>query len=511
MPIVEVPGKGEVEFPDNMSNEDIAAAIEGMVSPAPSNARVFANAANKAIAGIPDAVLNTPANVINLLKAGVGTAATAAGRVDLAPDISPQPNIVRGLFEKAGLISEAQEPKTPRQRVLDAVVQGGVSAAVSPTKSVSGLVSNLGTGALSGLAAQQTKELTGSDALAASAGLLVPAGMNVAADRARTKVAEAASRQKANSVRDASLEAARKEGYVIEPSAVRPNALNNALESIAGKAATTQEAAIRNQPITNKLAARELNLPEDTALTPQILEKYRDTVSAPYSEVKSLSRGAADTLKKLQEARSEARIQQKYYDASLKPQALAAAKAAKTQEKNLEAYLEQIASNRGRPDLVAAMKDARTKIAKSYEIEDALNLGDANVSAPEIARSLQSGTPLTGNLETIAKFAAGPGKRVTREGESVPPPGVSQMRPIAALGGAAIGSSTGGTAAGLLGGGVPLFAGPTRSLILSEAYQNLMAKPSYTPGLTNKILSKLDGNSRDEIVRALLATQGVMQ
>jgi len=511
MPIVEIPGKGEVEFPDNMSNEDIAAAIEGMVNPAPSSARVAANAANKAIAGIPDALLNTPANVINLLKAGLGTAATAAGRVDLAPDISPPPNIVRGLFERAGLISDAQEPKTAKQRVLDAVVQGGVSAMVNPARSMPSLVSNAGTGALSGLAAQQTKELTGSDALAATAGLLTSAAMNVASDRARTKVAEAASRQKANSVRDASLAAAQKEGYVIEPSAVRPNALNNALESIAGKAATTQEAAIRNQPVTNRLAAKELNLPDDTALTPQVLSQYRDSVSAPYSEVKALSSGAADTLKKLQEARSEARIQQKYYDASLKPQALAAAKAAKAREQNLEAYLDQIATNRGRPDLVPAMKDARAKIAKSYEIEDALNLGDANVSAPEIARSLQSGSPLTGNLETIAKFAAGPGKRVTREGEAVPPPGVSQMRPIAALGGAAIGSSSGGAAAGLLGGGIPLLAGPARNLILSEAYQKLMAKPSYDPGMTNKILSKLDGNSRDEIVRALLATQGVMQ
>src|SRR5690349_7092185 len=62
MPVVEVPGMGDVEFPDNMSDEQIASAIKKNLppkqqTPPPSLAAKFASAAVRpviqAVAGIP--------------------------------------------------------------------------------------------------------------------------------------------------------------------------------------------------------------------------------------------------------------------------------------------------------------------------------------------------------------------------------------------------------------------------------------------------------------------------
>src|ERR1051325_8202718 len=109
---VDVPGHGIVEFPDGMSDADITAAIKkNLVKEPPSNLSVTANAANKAIAGIPDTFLNLPTNIWNLGKAAYGSAATALGRPDLAPELSKNPDLVRSGFEKLGLIHQSNEPQ----------------------------------------------------------------------------------------------------------------------------------------------------------------------------------------------------------------------------------------------------------------------------------------------------------------------------------------------------------------------------------------------------------------
>src|SRR6478752_559368 len=64
-----------------------------------------------------------------------------------------------------------------------------------------------------------------------------------------------------DAVRRETLNAGRSLGLVLPPSVTAPTAGNNALNSIAGKAATAQEAVLRNQPKINDAVRVEIGLP----------------------------------------------------------------------------------------------------------------------------------------------------------------------------------------------------------------------------------------------------------
>lgn len=472
---------------------------------APSDLSVAKNSANKAIAGIPDALLNTPNKVMNLGKAAFGTVATAAGRPDLAPDLTPDPNYASRAMRSMGMTREQDEPANGRQRVIDSVVQAGVGTAIAPANSVRSLVTNTITGATGGAASGVTKEATGSDTAASVAGLLTPVAVQGAASYGRQKVADAELRRSQNEVRDKTLADGKAAGYVVSPSEVNPSAVNKILESVAGKAATKQEASLRNQTVTSELAAKELGFPKGTALTEGKLETYRDTVAGPYREVAALSPRAQLALEQLKQTRFEKNAYAKHYERSADPNSLAASRNLEQKADQLEQQLEGFAKQAGKPDLIDALRDARTKIAKSYDVERALNVGDAGVSANTLGKALDHGKPLSGGLETSGRFAqAFPG--VTRDGANVPAPGVSK---VAAALSSVLG--VGGYAAmgplGMAAAALPLASGPARSLILSKPYQNLMAKPNYSPGVTARGLNELSalGPEQQAIQAALMA------
>lgn len=81
--VVEVPGMGEVEFPDGMSDADISAAIrqnlaqtQSASAPVTAGQRASAGMAgfNSAMAGLAGLPVDTAANVVDLAKAGGGVA-----------------------------------------------------------------------------------------------------------------------------------------------------------------------------------------------------------------------------------------------------------------------------------------------------------------------------------------------------------------------------------------------------------------------------------------------------
>jgi hypothetical protein len=141
----------------------------------------------------------------------------------------------------------------------------------------------------------------------------------------------------------------------------------------------------------------------------------------------------------------------------------------------LESEIEETVKRLGRPELIDRLRDARQLIARTYDVERAMNLGDGNISAQIIGRMFDQGRPLTGELATIGKFAqAFP--RVTRDASIVPPSGVSgtdaAMSAVLGLGGATASGST----TGLLAAGLPLLRGPARRHLLSEKYQEMLLK-----------------------------------
>lgn len=307
----------------------------------------------------------------------------------------------------------------------------------------------------------------------------------------------------------ATIRAAREAGYKIPPSDIRPGPVTDALSSFGGKAALAQQATIQNQEVTNNLAKRILGIPEKQDITPELLTAIRKDAAKPYEEIEKMASKAASDEAVLKRAttgmsahetaalqadpkiadelrslgtqaaadvkawREALQKRNAYYEDYRRNKTVAALESARANEglaESLSDKIEAAALEIGRPELANQLKEARTKIAQSHDIERALNESNADVRAVEIGKALRRGAPLTDELKTIADFDNAFGQRLTREAAKVPAAGVSALNPIGATlatvgGGAALGPA--GAALGLY----PLLRGPVRSALLSGPYQ----------------------------------------
>ena len=80
---------------------------------------------------------------------------------------------------------------------------------------------------------------------------------------------------------------ARQAGYVLPPAAIRdkPGMVASVLAGWSGKIKTAQAASERNQAVTNGLAAKALGLHPDTVLSDKVFNKVRDDAGAAYQAV----------------------------------------------------------------------------------------------------------------------------------------------------------------------------------------------------------------------------------
>lgn len=174
--------EGEVSTPPPVvsSWDEKPAAAE---QPRSSDTAVVRNAAYKGAAGVADMILNAPNNLLNLGKAAVGVLSPAegtplpqGGTAGAPPEPSPNPDLARRGLEAVGLINPKVVPQGGGQQTADILTQGAVGGALTGGASIPRAIGGAVLGATSAGAAGVTKELTGNDALAASAGLAVPAG-----------------------------------------------------------------------------------------------------------------------------------------------------------------------------------------------------------------------------------------------------------------------------------------------------------------------------------------------
>lgn len=492
--IVEVPGVGEVEFPADMTDDQILAAIKRNsmdVKQPPSATNKVSSWANQAIAAIPDSLLNTPSNIMNLGRAGFGTLAAMAGRPDLAPEIVPAPNIVNKAMTQAGLINPEAEPTSTGGKLAKAAVQGAVGGAIAPASSVPQLLANMAVNSASSVVGTGVEQATDSPALGIAAGMgTVPAlsaGLNAARESA---IAE----RSRNTVRDATLRAGRQAGYVLPPSAVSDSWINRRLESIAGKAAINQEAAARNQEVTNAIGREAAGLPANTGISEGALNNRRVQLAQPYREARAIDPAVNQMVDDLQAARADARDYWRAYQGpNGRPADRHAAIAKDQRVASLELQIEAAAQNVNNPGLVDRLRQARKDIARVHEVDRALNVGSGDVSAPVLGRALDRGAPLSGGMRTAgAMQQAFPS--AMREGATIPTPGVSKSEALtmAALGsGGFLSAGVPGAALGLL----PLLSGPVRAGLLSGPYQSMMLNPSYPaanlPALSDPFLRSI--------------------
>ena len=327
-------------------------------------------------------------------------------------------------------------------------------------------------------------EATGSPGLATQAQVAMEAIPYILSRAARPAARSAMARREAalnaeasrNLVANETLRRAQAEGFVVPPS---QSYLGRRLTSIGGKAATGQEAAIRNQQVADRIGRREGGLKADEPISEGTLEQARYRMAEPYREVASLSATAKSALAELKEARFMATKYHRHSDISGDPKSLLEARRLDGEASVWEQTIEAEAIKAGRPELVGRLRQARQNIAKNYDVERALNVGTGNIDAQVLGRMLDRGRPLSGGLETVGRFAQA-FQSYAREASRIPTPGVSKLEALTSLGlglggGAAMGP------AGVAMAAIPLVSGPARSLALSPIMQ---PKPTYRPGLS---------------------------
>lgn len=343
--------------------------------------------------------------------------------------------------------------------------------------------------------------------------------------------------QLANAQRDAAAVAAQDAGYVLPPSDVNPSAVNEALNGLSGKIKTAQFSSQRNQGATNSLARQALGVAEDQPLNVDALKSIRSQAGQAYEAVSgagTIRPGQAynDALDKIVAPHVKAAqgfpnakpspvvatiesLRTPEFDAAsavsmikqLRGDADAAyaagnkdmGKALKDGAAAVEDAIDTHLTNIGAPaDLLQNFREARKTIAKTYTVEKALNGETGDVSAHVLAKLLQKGKPLSGELATIAKV----GSAFPRATQSLKeaPKSLSPLDYMAALMG------TGG--AGPLGAAAVIARPAVRSLLLSQPYQRLLGSPqSYGPGLLEQTLPALEN---EYVRRAIPAGSGLL-
>jgi hypothetical protein len=521
--------------------------------PPPATARERAQAAASGVnrgvlvntLGLP---VKTVLDVVDLGKAAVGTAKRAFGAdVEAMPELIDRakvpgsPEWLAGKIEAAGggRMVAPDRPDDPASRYLHAGGQGVAAGMIAPQNAPQALASAaMGAGgAVAGEGAAQAGADPATQILAAS---VLPAATAAAAMRARAQVAGAPARDARAAQVGPLARELQDAGYVFPPAQTNPSALNKTLSGISGKAATEQEASLRNQPLTNQLARTAVG-ETGPLLTPEGLAQIRKDAAKDYDAVKSAPQPFAITpdyvrtlvdlnnryvqrlgggggqapMESLRLPQVERLLQDAARPEFSPTSAVELMKRLRRDaddhfrngnseqahyEKGLANALEDVIGDnlaqQGQPDLLAKFRDARARIAKAHTVEDALNASTGDVDARKLHAALQRGAPLTDELLTAAR--AGGFAPLSARPFNQTPPGPTALDTGIAVAGLATGIHPGFMAGVML----PHARAAARNLVLSQPYQRLLARAptGYRPSVLTRALAELDARQQAGLV-----------
>ena len=330
----------------------------------------------------------------------------------------------------------------------------------------------------------------------------------------------------------AALEAGRAKGLVVEPAEVNPSFANKAIESLAGSPSIRQEASRINSGKFDEMAKAVLDPTNpDIELTSEVTRAVRaNAFNQGYAPVANLGKiptdptyandlagivaarqGASrsfpgiaddsiqkiveplavkefdsgDALKAIQLLRNKA---SESFAAGQNETGFAARQASKAIEDQIERHLASGASSAGNlaapqaAEMLNNFRDARQLMAQSHDVEDAIREGGGSVIPSVLAQKVQNQKPLSGDLKTMGTFA-NVFPKVTREAAKTPVAGTTvtghfargALAGVGALAGNALGSHEGAELGALTGLAIPSVRGAVRSMVLSPAYQRMMA------------------------------------
>lgn len=309
---------------------------------------------------------------------------------------------------------------------------------------------------------------------------------------------------------------ARAEGYKVPPTMAGDTGfIGNIAEGIGGKIKTSQQASIANQEVTNRLVKKDLGVPEDAMLTPELLSSLREKAGRGYAAIKDLRGrfkstdeyidsvyaigqdaiklgeqfpGVAsvhkdirklitslakkdmtprDAINLTRQLRFEAKSNYKnFQDPGKLDLAKAQERAAELVENLIDSNLQAI----GKPELLDNFRAARTQIAKVHGVEKVFNETTGNVPARKLGSMLDRGEPLSGGMKTAAEFSRS-FEKAAQSPEMIG--GVSHVSPLDYLSSAGLGVAGGLTMGpyGSVAAMVPGFRPLLRAGVLSKAYQ----------------------------------------
>lgn len=328
--------------------------------------------------------------------------------------------------------------------------------------------------------------------------------------------------QQANAVRDATLAAGQKEGYQVTPGSISPTGKNILAERMAGKTHLEQLASVNNQAVTDRLARRAVGLPENTPLTPEGMRQIRaDEYAKGYEPINKIGRittddnflddlaqvetnyagaaasfpgavpeaveklvktytvgqfDSADALKASRTLRDDAKASFKRGDNDLAKAQVAVSNALENQiERSLSAGGKDAAK------MLEQFRLSRQRMAVSHTIEDAIREGSGSVTAAKLARDIQSGKYVSGDVKTIAEFAnVFPRVMQTTSQIGTPAAGALLGRSL----GGGIGLGVGGFLGGNVGAGAGAVIGSAAPEVISAAMRNYLLNKNMAPQYT---------------------------
>jgi hypothetical protein len=248
------------------------------------------------------------------------------------------------------------------------------------------------------------------------------------------------------------------EGFKAMPSEVGGGLGSQLLEAWGGKIKTQQDLSVANAEVAHNIVRKELGIPENEVLDTIALNKVRAKAAIPAKEIQGLGGGRmalkADTIyqreidslgaerialaqkfpkttdvaeidnliedmqqraftpkqimAKIRSLREEASYNYKrayYGSAASVGGAEELAQAQRAAAGAMERLLDRRLTEFGRPDLVARMRASREMMAKTYDVETALNETTGTVDGRALAQMRAKGAPLTGGLAQIADMA----------------------------------------------------------------------------------------------------------
>lgn len=494
-----------IEGPEGASDEEVIAQAQKLLAPQKPDEFAFDPERDMSMAGRFVAGMGQG---VSKIGRAIGQAAGQYSDEELAEASRLDAPLMKSGAAKAGAFT------------------GGVMA-LAPTMMIPGANTYAGAAGIGALTGAMTTEGGLEDrAKAAGLGALGGAAGKFAGDKitaklaemAQAKAAQSALQQGQNATKDATLLNGRNVGYVVPPSQIDGASIAaRVAEGLGGKIKTEQAASIRNQAVTNDLARAELGLQKGAPITPQTLANIRKQAGSAYETVAKSGRVYVDKnylndvanlggqyRKVLQDfpelanqeveglvtalwkgdfdARSAVELVKKFRSdgvkntVSMDPSKNALGKAQLEASKLMDDMLDRHMMAQGAPDAVAALKDARQLIAKSYTVQNALNQGTGNVRANKLANLLQKEKPLSGGLKQAAEFAQAYPKSMQE---------IAGVAPYSVLD--AFGAGVGSAINPLITAGVA--ARPmVRSMVLSKAAQARM-NPSYG---SNGLMELLD-------------------